>query len=136
MSFAEIGTEIGKLVEEKNAAYGSSFQRSGDVMRILYPDGIPPEKLDDALAVIRVIDKLFRIAHAANAFGESPWKDLAGYGILGEERARRTRPSVVVSVAPVHVTGLSSPPDGAAEAVEVSTVSDVEGKATRRGFFR
>jgi hypothetical protein len=34
------------------------------------------------LAIIRVIDKLFRIATAKKALGESPWNDIAGYGIL------------------------------------------------------
>jgi hypothetical protein len=35
------------------------------------------------LAVIRIIDKLFRISHKKNAFGESPFLDIAGYGLLG-----------------------------------------------------
>jgi len=35
------------------------------------------------LAMIRVIDKLFRIATKKDAFGESPWRDICGYSILG-----------------------------------------------------
>ncbi len=35
------------------------------------------------LAITRIIDKLFRIATKKDAFGESPFKDIAGYGILG-----------------------------------------------------
>lgn len=81
--FKEIGTEIGKLVQEKNEAYGDSFAKSGEILRLLYPDGIKPEQYDDALAVVRVVDKLFRIATRKDAFGESPWRDIAGYGILG-----------------------------------------------------
>ena len=37
----------------------------------------------DTLAVARIIDKLFRIANRKNAFDESPWMDIAGYGLLG-----------------------------------------------------
>jgi hypothetical protein len=35
------------------------------------------------LAITRILDKLFRIATRKDAFGESPFKDIAGYGILG-----------------------------------------------------
>ena len=83
MTYADIGREIGELVQAKNAAYGDSFSHSGEVLRILYPKGIPPDGYTDALAVIRVIDKLFRLANEKDAFGESPWRDIVGYGILG-----------------------------------------------------
>ena len=78
-----IASQIGKLVDEKNAAYGSSFSESYKILSVLYPNGIKPEQYTDALAIIRVIDKLFRIANKKDAFGESPWRDIAGYGILG-----------------------------------------------------
>ncbi|MBW2598588.1 MAG: hypothetical protein JRC60_00445 [Deltaproteobacteria bacterium] len=35
------------------------------------------------MAVTRIIDKLFRIATDKDALGESPYHDIAGYGILG-----------------------------------------------------
>ena len=81
--YEEKAEQIGKLVAEKNAAYGSSFAQSHQILTVLYPNGIKPEQFTDALAIIRVIDKLFRIATAKDAFGESPWQDIAGYGILG-----------------------------------------------------
>lgn len=88
--YEAIGKSIGALVDEKQDAYGDSFGKSGDVLRILYPDGVSPEKYDDMLAVVRIVDKLFRIATDAAAFGESPYKDIAGYGILG---SGKTEPS-------------------------------------------
>ena len=81
--YVELGEQIGKLVAEKQVAYGDSFGKSGKIMSILYPDGIRAEQMKDALAVVRVIDKLFRIASKKDAFGESPWKDIAGYALLG-----------------------------------------------------
>jgi len=86
MTYAEIGTMVGNLVQEKNDAYGDSFNKSGEIMRILYPMGIGTEQMDDALAVVRIVDKLFRIATNGTAFGESPFLDIAGYGVLGAER--------------------------------------------------
>ena len=59
------------------------FEKSEEILKVLYPDGIEPKQYKDMLAVTRIIDKLFRIATQKEAFGESPFKDIAGYGILG-----------------------------------------------------
>lgn len=83
MIFEKIGTNIGKLVDQKNAAYGSSFKKSEQILKVLYPEGIKPEQYGDMLAITRIVDKLFRIATKKDAFGENPFKDIAGYGILG-----------------------------------------------------
>jgi len=77
---------IASLVTEKQRVYGDSFGKSGHVMRILYPNGISPEQMDDALTVVRVIDKLFRIATQKKAFNESPWSDICGYSLLSAVR--------------------------------------------------
>jgi len=74
------------LVIEKQAAYGDSFGKAGRILRELYPEGIKPEQLDDALTIVRVVDKLFRIATKKDAFGESPWKDIMGYALLSVVR--------------------------------------------------
>lgn len=81
--YQEQAEQIGNIVSQKNAAYGSAFAEAHHILKVLYPNGIRPEQYTDALAVIRVIDKLFRIATKKDAFGESPWKDIAGYAILG-----------------------------------------------------
>lgn len=77
------GAELGKLVDEKQAAYGDSFGKSGEIIKILYPEGIKPEQYQDALAIIRIIDKLFRVANDKGYGGENPFMDIAGYGLLG-----------------------------------------------------
>lgn len=93
--YEKAALEIGKLVTTKQAAYGDSFGKAGEIMRVLYPEGIPLDKLDDALTIVRVIDKLFRIATDRDALGESPWKDINGYSLLALVRleARRTKSS-------------------------------------------
>jgi hypothetical protein len=78
----QVAAEIGALVAEKNAAYGDSFARCGDFLRLLYPDGIKPEQYGDALAMVRIFDKFKRIATNPGAFGEDPRRDVAGYGLL------------------------------------------------------
>jgi len=82
-NYKKIANEIGELVQEKNDAYGDSFGQSCRILEVLYPDGIKPYQYRDALAITRVIDKLFRLANKKDAFGESPWRDICGYAILG-----------------------------------------------------
>lgn len=82
MKYADTGEAIGALVDRKNRAYGDSFSRAGEIIKILYPNGIKPEQYSDMLAMIRVIDKLFRIATDNDPFGENAWQDIAGYCIL------------------------------------------------------
>lgn len=87
--YEALGREIGALVSQKQVAYGDSFGKSGEVLRILYPNGVSPEQIDEALCVVRIIDKLFRIATNRDALGESPYLDIAGYALLGAARAER-----------------------------------------------
>jgi len=82
-TYEERGRKLGKLVDEKQAAYGDSFGRSAEVLAVFFPDGVKPEQYGDLLALARIIDKLFRIANKKDAFGESPYQDIAGYGLLG-----------------------------------------------------
>lgn len=93
MKYESIAQEIAGLLEEKNLAYGDSLQKSGSVLAIMFPGGVPSEKLWIAGIIVRIIDKLFRLATDETAFGEEPLKDIAGYAILGlfESRKRQTR---------------------------------------------
>jgi len=86
MKYEKLGREIGRLVDEKQKAYGDSFGKSGAMLRILYPDGISITQYDDMLAIVRIIDKLFRIATDKEALGENPFRDIAGYGLLGSNK--------------------------------------------------
>lgn len=87
--YVDTAIQIANLVKEKQLAYGDSFGKSGSIMRTLYPDGIRPEQMDDALTIVRVIDKLFRIATSKDAFGEDPWKDCVGYALLATVRNQK-----------------------------------------------
>lgn len=82
-TFLEIAQSIGQIVEDKNQAYGNSFEKSAEFFKLLYPNGIPSDKYADALLLARIFDKCMRIATDKDAFGESPYSDIVGYGILG-----------------------------------------------------
>ncbi len=86
MDYSDIGKKVGDLVTDKNAAYGDSFGKSGECLRQMYPNGIKPEQYDDLLTLVRILDKLFRIASNPTAFSENPYQDIVGYGLLGMGR--------------------------------------------------
>lgn len=81
-SYEILGQSIGAMVDTKNQQYGDAFNQGGRILEILYPEGVRPDEYRDMLGVIRVIDKLFRIAHGKQG-NEDPWQDIAGYGLLG-----------------------------------------------------
>lgn len=91
-SFSSIAADAAKLVEEKQKAYGDSFSKSGDVLKILYPNGVQPEQYTDLLTITRILDKLFRVATSKDAFGESPWADVLGYALLAVQRSKKEQP--------------------------------------------
>lgn len=92
-AYIEFGTALGELVQSKQKQYGDSVGKTGRILAVLYPDGVPIKAYDDMLLIVRVLDKLSRIVTASggsDAGGESPWKDVAGYGLLGAARCHRS----------------------------------------------
>lgn len=90
-NFDKIGKKIGHLVTEKNKAYGDSFTTCGEFLKLLYPDGISPEQYTDALCLVRIFDKMKRIATDKNYGNEEPYTDLVGYGILGVDKEMKRK---------------------------------------------
>lgn len=81
----ELAQKTGELVAEKNAAYGDSVRNAAKIMQLLYPRGIAFEQIPAALVVVRVLDKLSRIANDPTFGGEDPALDVTGYGLLLQE---------------------------------------------------
>lgn len=81
-----IGQRIGSLVDRKNAKYGDSIHVTGKMLKLLYPNGIELKDYDNVATLVRMFDKMKRIATDNDEDGENPFKDIAGYGILNCER--------------------------------------------------
>tara|TARA_Y100001937_G_scaffold128028_1_gene202152 strand:- start:1523 stop:1849 length:327 start_codon:yes stop_codon:yes gene_type:complete len=82
MNYEDLGKGVGKLVAEKQAAYGDSFGKAHKILKVLFPDGIKPDQYLDVLTICRVVDKLFRLATDPSYGDESPWRDICGYSLL------------------------------------------------------
>ena len=80
--YHDIAEGVASLICQKQQAYGDSFTRASDILGILYPLGIPVSSYQDALAIVRILDKLSRIATDDDPFNEDPWMDIAGYALL------------------------------------------------------
>lgn len=80
--YVQKAVEIGELVERKQREYGDSWGKAGEILRVLYPDGVTPDQYDTFLGIVRVLDKICRLANG-NQGEENAWEDLAGYGLLG-----------------------------------------------------
>ena len=85
-SFEKIANELATILKEKNEAYGNAFDKTTAILTLLYPNGISVEQYKDVHVIVRMLDKISRIARDNDPFGESPYKDLAGYAILSLAR--------------------------------------------------
>lgn len=83
--YEKIGQEIGRLVDKKNAQYGDAVKATDEFLKILFPDGIKPDQYADLGLLIRIYDKMKRIANG-NKGEENAWIDITGYGILGASK--------------------------------------------------
>jgi hypothetical protein len=85
-----VGVQGTKQVINKNAKYSDAIRKVRDKMLADYPNGITPNQYGDVLLWVRVQDKLTRAAAMTPdrraADDESPWADIRGYGMLGEEK--------------------------------------------------
>jgi len=83
MRLGDIACDVVKVVEEKNREYGSAFQKVGEILSILFPNGIPTNKYHDAAILIRVLDKVCRIANTNDkGVKKDAWLDICGYALL------------------------------------------------------
>jgi hypothetical protein len=87
--FEPICADLAKLLGEKRQAYGANnLTGTQDFFALLFPDGIPKERYQDALILARMFDKMSRIARGTQG-GEDSWSDLAGYAICAMELRQR-----------------------------------------------
>lgn len=80
--YEALGAEIGRLVASKQKQYGDSFATAPKILALLYPDGVPVSAYPDLLTIVRILDKLKRVATRHESDDESPYLDISGYALL------------------------------------------------------
>ena len=90
----DIAIQIAELVDNKQKAYGNAFEKVTEILKVLYPQGVPVYKYQDFLTVVRILDKICRISslptNGKDSMGEEPWKDIMGYALLAIENKKET----------------------------------------------
>ncbi len=91
--YQDLGREIGKLVDQKQLAYGDSTRVCTEVLKVFlqrYKNEdstytIPESLLHHIFLQVRIIDKQGRIFANPDGdlMGENPYADLTGYSLLG-----------------------------------------------------
>jgi len=120
IDYEKLGKAVGKLVAEKQRAYGDSFSKSHQILKVLYPEGIKTEQYMDVLTICRVVDKLFRLATDPTYGDESPWRDICGYSLLSMGKDPRE-------------TGMVTPPQERID--EVTKIDEITKQLSEDDFW-
>ena len=89
-----ITADAARLLREKALNYGPSFKVVAEIMKLLYPSGVPVTTYGDVSLIIRCMDKVCRMAFSQRegedvwadcVDQEDPWRDIMGYAILALE---------------------------------------------------
>jgi len=81
--FHEIAADLADLLARKREAYGNNLSAAPVILEQLYPDGVKVSEYQTLLLIVRILDKLSRLANGGGRFalGEDAWKDIAGYAL-------------------------------------------------------
>ena len=85
-TFKDIASETAEILEIKNRAYGNSFNKTTEFLKLLFPDGVVDDQYCHLMYIIRVLDKIGRIANSSLLPPEEgvvdAYKDINGYTTL------------------------------------------------------
>jgi hypothetical protein len=85
-SFEDISLEISQTLEKKNKAYGNSFNKTTEHLKLLFPDGVVDDQYQHLMYIVRILDKIGRIANSSLLPPEEgvldAYKDIQGYTTL------------------------------------------------------
>ena len=128
-TYKQLGSRIGALCDKKAVAYGSSFAKAGAFLALLYPEGLRVEQMADALILVRMFDKQMRIATDGDAFGESPYQDIAGYGLLGARMHEERKSGRCGSVRQDAANESKAPSDSAEQSASAPITTSADAKS-------
>lgn len=88
--FKKATNEVAEKVRKKNEDYGNCLLKVSEILKVLYPKGIPPHDYGKVSLLIRMFDKISRICNEKPLnFNEDSWDDLIGYSLIGKFNFRK-----------------------------------------------
>lgn len=83
--FFDVGEKLVTKVAQKNNDYGSAFEQIEEILKVLYPNGVPVHQYGNMSLLVRMLDKVCRLANEREKFyNEDSWDDLIGYCFVGK----------------------------------------------------
>lgn len=87
---ASLASDIGSLLQRKNIQNYHSFEKTPEILKLLYPKGVQPDQYENLLFLVRILDKVNRVAAAGQKgqhiqdVEDTTLVDIAGYAILAQ----------------------------------------------------
>lgn len=105
--FEEIGRSRGKLLDSKQKQYGSeAIPAVEEMMKILFPQGIPSEKIGESILISRILEKLCRITFGDGSGDEDAFADIQGYGMIGSAEGKFKEEAKQATIEQLALEGL------------------------------
>ena len=73
--FKKITDDLAQILSIKDEAYGNAFDKTTQSLSLLYPNGIKVEQYKDLHVIIRMLDKISRIARGIPVGGDIEYAD-------------------------------------------------------------
>jgi hypothetical protein len=79
MRFKEKALEVAEMLERKSEEYDAPYDSDNEFLKIMYPDGVPPNQYSNMVLCLRLYDTLKKLTKT----GDTKYIEyIAGYGIL------------------------------------------------------
>jgi len=80
-NFENVAKQIVETVKVSNKETGNCFTETTKVIKLLFPNGIPSGKEQEAAALLRIIDKMFKIVNNPGSNTLKDWQGLSAYAL-------------------------------------------------------
>jgi len=74
--------EAGRDIADKASDFADSFTTAPQALRLLYPDGVKPDQLEDTATLIRIWDSMSKIAHCDDQKRDETYKEIFSFAVL------------------------------------------------------
>lgn len=91
---ATITDGFGEFLIGKDNKYGDAYGKATACMEVMFPEGVPVDRMGDANYMFHILIKLARVSTDHKEENEDPWKDVAGTAFHAQAKRnikRRTR---------------------------------------------
>jgi len=72
---------VSEITQMKSESYHDAMHKYKNILKIMFPDGIPVDRYEHLYPCLRILDKVVRILTGKNLKGDDDYLDIAGYAM-------------------------------------------------------